>query len=128
MTSRYRELGSTLERKGLLILGHFSIADDEIVLPDRAVQPKTIALVGNAGSSFWPFFSAAREERPDLTLDRWTQETVGSVADQFSVTPLYPFEGPPFLPFTQWAIRTRTLSPSPIGLTIHPEYGLWHAF
>jgi len=128
MTSRYRELGSSLERKGLYILGHFSIANNEIVVPDREVQPKAIAIIGNAGSSIWPFFKAAREERPDLTLDRWTVDTVGKIADQFGVTALYPFEGPPFWPFTQWAIRTPTLFPSPIGLTIHPVFGLWHAF
>ena len=128
MTSRYRELASSLGRKGLHILGHFPIADDEILLPERAAQSKAIAIIGNAGSSIWPVFEVAREDRPDLTLDQWTEETVDRIADQFGVTTLYPFQGPPFWPFTQWAIRTKTLFPSPIGLTIHPVFGLWHAF
>ena len=52
----------------------------------------------------------------------------GKIADQFGVAVLYPFEGPPFWPFTQWAIRTGALFQSPTGLTIHRVFGLWHAF
>ena len=34
----------------------------------------------------------------------------------------------PFQPFQQWAQRADTVWPSPIGLLIHPESGLWHAY
>ena len=35
--------------------------------------------------------------------------------------------GPPFLPFLEWAKRSE-VTESPIGLLIHPVYGLWHAY
>ena len=34
----------------------------------------------------------------------------------------------PYLPFQQWAMRAEGLRPSPLGILMHPEYGLWHAF
>ncbi len=128
MGKRSNDPGSGLEANGLYILGHFSIPADEILLPDQSMQPATVALIGNVGSSIWPFFAAAREQQPDLTLDRWTKTTVGKIADQLGAKALYPFDGPPFWPFTQWAIRTSSLFPSPLGLTVHPVFGLWHAF
>ncbi|MGB3582460.1 MAG: ferredoxin, partial [Roseiarcus sp.] len=41
---------------------------------------------------------------------------------------LFPFGGPPFWPFQQWARRSEPVHPSPIGLLIHPRYGLWHSY
>jgi epoxyqueuosine reductase QueG len=32
------------------------------------------------------------------------------------------------LPFQQWAMRAEGLKPSPLGILIHPRYGLWHAY
>ena len=40
---------------------------------------------------------------------------------------LFPFGGPPHFPFQQWARRAEPVHPSPIGLLIHPIYGLWHS-
>lgn len=128
MNAPSKDLGSSLEANGLCILGHFSLADGEIALPDRGIQPKTIAIIGNAGSSIWPAFAAGRKEQPNHTLDQWTEDIVGKIAARFDLKALYPFDGPPFWPFTQWAIRTKTLFPSPLGLTVHPVFGLWHAF
>ena len=41
---------------------------------------------------------------------------------------MFPFAGPPFLPFHSWARRAEDLWPSPLQILIHPEYGLWHAY
>jgi hypothetical protein len=41
---------------------------------------------------------------------------------------LYPFTGPPYWPFQQWATRAEPLQNSPLMLRIHPSYGLWHAY
>lgn len=128
MQQQSQELRSSLDANGLSILGHFSLTDDEVFLPNKEKQPKVIAIVGNAGSSIWPAFTAARQEQPDLTLDRWTKAVLDDIAVTADARALYPFEGPPFWPFIQWAVRTGNLFPSPIGLTIHPVFGLWHAF
>jgi hypothetical protein len=128
MNSRFGEIERALLANGLMILGHFVLADGEIILADEASQPKALAIVGNAGSSIWPCFAEARARQPGLALDRWTADVVGDLADQAGIRALFPFDGPPFWPFTTWAIRTGTLFRSPIGLTVHPVFGLWHAF
>ncbi len=112
----------------LILLGYFSVDKDEIIRPELARQPVTVALIGNAGSAIWPRFQAARRRDPGLSLDRWTKEVVDPIAGSFGLGVVYPFEGPPYWPFTRWAERSATLFASPLGLTIHPTFGLWHAF
>ncbi len=41
---------------------------------------------------------------------------------------LFPFGGPPHLPFGAWAKRAEPVAESPLGMLIHPDYGLWHAY
>lgn len=110
------------------MLGSFELGDAERVLPDQVEQPHTLAIVGNVASLVWPIFERARRDRPNLSLDQWTREIVDDIARDLDMGALYPFEGPPYHPFMRWAERTGTLFPSPIGLTIHPVYGLWLAF
>lgn len=126
--SSLRALTAELRANGLDVLGFFHVEDHERLLPDRDRQPKAVLIVGNVGSRLWPIFEAARNDRPSLTLDQWTAETVGRIAAAFAVDAVFPFEGPPYHPFLRWAKRTGTLFASPLGLTIHPTYGLWHAF
>lgn len=121
-------LVSTFRDNGLEIFGTFQPGGDETLFPDRSSEPGTVAIVGNAGSAVWPFFEAARQISPCLTLDRWTKDVVGEIAEEFGIDAVYPFEGPPYHPFIRWAERTGTLFPSPLGLTIHPIHGLWIAF
>ena len=117
-----------LEGNGLTLLGSFSLGEGEKPLPDRALQPKRIAIIGNIGSMVWPVFEKARLELPSLTLDQWTEDVIGRIAKDVGLEAVYPFKGPPYHPFIRWANRTGVLFSSPIGLTIHPTYGLWLAF
>ena len=119
---------SALRANGLEVLGTFQPDRDEILFPDRPSQPQSLAIVGNVGSALWPVFEAARQIDPILTLDRWTEDVIGEIAEDFTIEAVYPFQGPPFHPFIRWAERTGMLFRSPIGLTIHPTYGLWLAF
>lgn len=92
--------------------------------------PGTLVLVGNAGPAMWSAFDAARAGYANHgnPLDAWVADAVGAVAERVGATPLYPFGGPPFLPFQRWARRAEPVHPSPLGVLIHPEYGLWHAY
>ena len=110
------------------MLGTFKPAEAERLFPDRLSEPVTVAIIGNVGSTVWPFFQAARQIRPTLSLDRWTKEVMVGIAEDFGADVLFPFEGPPYHPFIEWAKRTGTLFSSPLGLTIHPKFGLWLAF
>ena len=124
----FADLTSRLRDNGLEWLGTFELDGGERLLLDRPRQPHAIAIIGNVGSTVWPHFQAARQDRPRLSLDQWTEEIVGGIAADFGLDAVFPFKGPPYHPFIRWAKRTGTLFSSPLGLTIHPTYGLWHAF
>lgn len=112
-----------LEAEGLLLRGGFHPSPDDNSLRDIA----TLLLVGNAGPALWRAFQPADRTGPD-PLNRWTRRVLSGIADRFGATALFPFEGPPYLPFFAWAKRAEPVTESPIGMMIHPEYGLWHAW
>ncbi len=115
---------------GLHLRGSTRLGDDEIEKYAFDPARAEIALVGNIGSSYWPAFSASPEfdDGEDHPLDRWSRRVAASIADEFGLVPVFPFDGPPYLPFQQWAQRAEGLSASPIGVLVHPEYGLWHSY
>jgi ferredoxin len=86
----------------------------------------TLLLVGNAGAAMWQSFEPHIDDFPD-PLNRWTREVMEPIAAEFGALPRYPF-GEPQWPFQRWAARAEILHPSPLGLLIHPEFGLWHAW
>lgn len=91
---------------------------------------KSVLLIGNAGASYWQHFSRWREtQQPDLNdpLDIWSRKVIGAVADTFGARAISPSDRP-FAPFQQWAMRAEGLRPSPLGILMHPDYGLWHAY
>ena len=87
----------------------------------------TVILAGNAGPLMWNRFTAARSAGPD-PLDSWSRTVLERLAAEMRASPLFPGEGPPFLPFQRWAQRAEPVYPSPTGLLIHPDYGLWHGY
>jgi ferredoxin len=91
---------------------------------------RTIVLAGMAGRDGWSAFAASPEahDGADHPLDRWSRRVIGRLARELGAQALFPFGGPPFLPFQQWAGRAEPVHPSPIGLLIHPRYGLWHSY
>jgi hypothetical protein len=91
---------------------------------------ETLVLVGFVGSGNWQTFAASPEAadgQPD-PLDRWSTRIITAVASSLGATPLFPFGGPPFLPFQRWAQKAEPVHPSPLGILIHPDWGLWHAY
>ncbi|MDR3372927.1 MAG: hypothetical protein P4L98_04280, partial [Ancalomicrobiaceae bacterium] len=78
----------------------------------------------------WPTFATSPEyaDGEPHPLDRWTRRVVDAIAAEAGAVPLYPFGGPPWYPFQAWARRAGLARPSPIGLLIHPRYGLWHSY
>ena len=71
----------------------------------------------------WAAFRAAGPAG-DHPLDRWSR----MVLDEFAGRALLPGDGPPWLPFQRWAQAADAVYPSPIGILIHPEFGLWHGY
>ncbi len=87
----------------------------------------TLVLIGNAGPGMWKAFNAKRENDPN-PLDAWTRRVLNKVAGDLGAKALLlPFEKP-YLPFAQWAELAGAGRPSPIGILIHPMFGLWRAY
>ncbi len=117
---------------GLHELGRFTVgAADGVPAVDVGHAATELVLVGHVGSSHWRHFVSSAEYREGLPdpLDRWSRRVGTLIATRTGGCALYPFEGPPFLPFQRWAMRADpALSASPLGLLIHPRKGLWQAY
>ncbi len=105
-------------------------ANDRV--PECGFRPATLVLVGNIGGAMWPAFETGRRDEVNA-LDCWTKRVLGGIRTQLEnpygkVVAFYPSDGPPYLPFQQWAMRGDTVFPSPMGALIHPKHGLWHAY
>lgn len=92
---------------------------------------RTVLLVGHVGSAIWPAFTDWRAGQPDgggaHPLDRWSKAVIGRIAAAVGATAYYPSEQP-YQPFQRWAMMAERLRASPLGVLIHPVYGLWHGY
>ena len=124
-------IASTLSGQGLILRGGFNFSVEETAPSGSSGSPaKSVLIVGQAGSAPWPHFLRWRRGQPvDLKnpLDTWSREVIDAVAERFGARAVYPSQKP-YLPFQQWAMRAEGLKPSPLGILMHPEYGLWHAY
>jgi hypothetical protein len=127
-------LALALEPQGMLIRGGFRLTEaDEQGLagfPDlvSASRARTLLLIGNAGPALYHAFFGAGETRGDNPLDDWTRKVLAPIATRFGARAAFPSDGPPWLPFQRWAMRAERLQASPLGVLIHAEFGLWHAY
>jgi len=116
---------------GLALRGGFHPGPEDGVPALAGGRPSgTLLLIGNVGAGMWPAFSAASELADGAAhpLDRWTRRILDGVAGALGAEAIYPFGGPPYLPFQRWARAAEGLKASPLGVLIHPDYGLWHAY
>jgi hypothetical protein len=92
---------------------------------------RSVILIGNIGGSLWPYFDAWRNAQSDHggadPLDAWSKAVISPVASALGGTAYFPSD-PPWQPFQQWAMRAEGLKASPLGILIHPQYGLWHGY
>ena len=113
---------------GLTLLGAFHPEPGDAVPPLADGRPTaTLAIAGNVGDTMWRTFERDRVDEAD-PLDAWSRRVLDPIAERLGGHALFPFGGPPHLPFQRWAQRAGPYAPSPIGPLIHPDYGLWHAF
>ena len=122
-----RELAS----RGLILRGGFAFEQDEDAPAGPAGAPALAALlVGQRGAEPWPHFQQWLQRQSGTVanpLDTWSREIIASVARRFGARAVSPSDKP-YLPFQQWAMRAEGLRPSPLGILMHPDYGLWHAY
>lgn len=125
------EIAAALSIHDLILRGGFNFDRGEVAPVDPSGgTARSVLLVGNAGAGYWQRFRDWRASRPrDLQnpLDSWSREVIDDVAARFGARAVYPSEKP-YQPFQQWAMRAQGLKPSPLGILMHPEFGLWHAY
>jgi hypothetical protein len=117
------EVSLALAEHGLILRGGFHPDAEEGGLLQGAA---TVLIVGNAGGAMWEVFSPYVDGGRN-PLDHWTKRVIDPIAEEVGASAIYPF-GPNAAPFQRWALRAETVYSSPLGILIHPEYGLWHAY
>jgi len=91
----------------------------------------TVALIGpDEPAGFWEHFTASPEWADGAAdpMDRWSARVIRAMAVALDAEALFPFGGPPWLPFQSWAVRTGRIHESPVRLLVHDTAGLWVSF
>lgn len=135
MTNRnatdYARIAAAAADHGLILRGGFHPGANDTVPPlADGRQTRAVVLVGNTGDGLWPVFATSPEARDGAPhpLDRWSRRVIDGIAAGCGGTACYPNDGPPWLPFVAWAKRAGPVTESPIGILVHPDYGLWHSY
>ncbi|HEX4077967.1 MAG TPA: hypothetical protein VHX61_03715 [Rhizomicrobium sp.] len=118
---------AAIAARGLSWRGAFHPLPED--LPDIC-ETGTLVLTGFTGRENWDCFKTSPEaaDGEPGALDRWSRRVIGALAQDLDGKALFPFVGPPWLPFQRWARKAEPLHPSPLGMLIHPDWGLWHAW
>lgn len=128
---RRRSLEDAVAVAGLAPCGVVRLGPGDGVASFDDGRPAVAALlVGWRGRVGWSAFATSAERgdgAPD-PLDRWSRRVIGAIAEAVGGRAVFPFEGPPHLPFQRWAERAEGLARSPLGLSIDAEVGLWQAW
>ncbi|MBY6057184.1 ferredoxin [Leisingera daeponensis] len=106
---------------GLIIQGALHPARQ----PVQALEGGTLILLGT-GPAFWPLFTSSPEYRdgaPD-PVDRWSQRVAGALAERLGGTAYFPFGGPPYTPFINWALASGRFFTSPSQMLVHDSAGM----
>ncbi len=128
------DLSAALRRHGMLIRGGFALTEDDErglagfrTLPRQPVGAVWCWSAMPARRSTRPFFAGGQTSGAN-PLDDWTRRMVMPIAARFGARAAFPSDGPPWLPFQRWAMRAEGVKASPLGVLIHPDFGLWHAY
>jgi ferredoxin len=135
----YEAVETALARHGLALRGGLVPSDDDRAAghdlwPDGSGRRAgTVLLVGVVGRALWPFLMADDGFCDGVTrpgshpLDAWSKRVLEPLADGWGASAVFPNDKP-YRPFQVWAQAAEPVFASPIGMLIHPEFGLWHAY
>ncbi|WP_425409787.1 hypothetical protein [Hyphococcus sp.] len=123
---RLESIKAEVEDAGLAHRGAFHPGPDDL---PHGLDAGTIVMLGFVGGEQWAGFAASPEYKDGKPhpLDRWSHRVISALARELGAKPCFPFTTP-LMPFIRWAQKAEPVAPSEIGMLIHPEYGLWHAW
>ena len=118
----------SFEGQGLSVLGALEL--QSMHCPDGHQENAGChaLVVGNHGRGMWKAFSASAEfsdGNPD-PMNRWTKRVLAELSGDVGCEIYHPSDQP-YWPFQRIAQSAMGIKSSPLGILIHPEYGLWHA-
>ncbi|MGL6209597.1 MAG: ferredoxin [Paracoccaceae bacterium] len=108
----------------IAVLGGFACEDD----PALPAGTRRVLLLGPAEPGFWAHLQGQPEWGAADPVDRWSRRVIGRMACDLGAKALFPFGGPPWHPFYQWALRTGRVWDSPVRLLVQAEQGLMVSF
>lgn len=117
----YTHINKQAEASGLIVMGALHPAR----VPVKQLESGTLILLG-PGKGFWPAFCAAPEydDAQRDPVDRWSRRVIGALAQTFDAQAHFPFGGPPYAPFIDWAQKSGRAYTSPTGMLVHDIVGL----
>jgi len=123
------ELKGKLAENGLSVLGALRLANNHCAAGEGVFSGQYAILVGNEGGKMWSFFAQSPEygDGGKDPMNRWTRRMLSKLTHDADCELRYPFDKP-YWPFQRIACEAMGIKSSPLGILIHPEFGLWHAF
>lgn len=118
-----------LRGHGLMLRGCVDLGESDAIVGPIERPARSVLLVGSGGGAYWEHFRRwhdARRNQPN-PLDTWSREVIDGIALRLGARTAYPSDRP-YMPFQRWAMRAEGLRPSPLGILMHPRFGLWHAY
>lgn len=122
----YAALEAGAKTRHLSILGGFHPDPDDNV-PNGC---RTLLMLGPDEPDFWAAFTQSSEycDGNADPMDRWSERVIAGWASDLGATPMFPFGGPPYLPFYSWATRSGRTAASPVQFLVHDRAGLFVSF
>ncbi len=93
----------------------------------RQLDGGTLILLG-AGPAFWSVLKASPEWAGKDPVDRWSSRVIGQLARDLGAQAHFPFGGPPYAPFIDWALKSGRTFSSPVGALVHDTVGMMISF
>lgn len=121
----YRMLEKACHQVGLVIYGSLHPAKTEVA----QLTDGTLVLLGTA-EGFWDIFTASGEfqDQKQDPVDRWSKRIVDGLAKECGAKAYYPFGGPPYTPFVNWALKSGHCFTSPSQMMVHDQVGMLISF
>lgn len=118
----YQEIEHAAECSDLAVLGALHPRRTRV----QGLTDGTLLLLGIMGTASWARITAAPEFGDGAAdpLDRWSQRVVGALATDTGATAHYPFGGPPYTPFVNWALASGRAFTSPSHMLVHDTVGM----
>ncbi len=115
----YDVTARAVQHAGLIVMG----ALHPRVAGTQQLDGGTLVLLG-AGPEFWPVLKDSAEWSGADPVDRWSTRVIGQLAQELGAQPHFPFGGPPYAPFIDWALKSGRTFSSPVGALVHDTVGM----